>query len=227
MALIKAGALVTQFSGKIGGQLFGTGRSGDYIKNIGSYVKFTTQNRKKVLVQFSFVSQLWRTLTNEQRLSWNAASNNFPYINRVGDQKKYSGFNLFVKFNGQLVAIGGSPSLVAPSPVSFDPPLDLDITSALGSLDVSAVSVSDNAMYMVFMTGSGSIGRSSSGLNFFLITVLSQADIEAGATIISKYSETLGVPQNRALIHWTIKAVDISTGQAVKNYGSGNVVFSE
>jgi hypothetical protein len=59
---------------------------------------------------------LWRALNDSERSAWNETSSNFPYTDKIGNVKYYSGYNLFCKFNINLSLIGESTISEAPSP---------------------------------------------------------------------------------------------------------------
>lgn len=106
MALIKTGSIVTQISGKVGGQSFGHGRGGSYLKNIGSYI---TNRSSPVLASrsvFASVSGYWRSLTTAQKTAWKESALLHPYTNRVAQTKYLSGFNYFMQVNVPLVTAG-------------------------------------------------------------------------------------------------------------------------
>lgn len=112
---VKFGMIVTDGSGKLGGQVMSSNRGGKYIRT-----KVTPSNPQTVAQQnvraiFSSLSTAWAGLTEAQRLSWNGAVADYSTTDIFGDLKNPSGFNLFMKLNGNLATIGVAPLSVAPS----------------------------------------------------------------------------------------------------------------
>lgn len=225
MAKGQMGSLMTKLSGKIGGQTVGNSQAGMYVKNTGSYKTVSNFKRKNKLAAFQFNAQRWGTISDANALGWNAAALNFPYIDRLGEQKFYTGYQLFTKFNGNLQAIGLPYVSSPPSPVAFDDVGACTVTSGLSTLEVkSSANDSGNFYYMVYMSRCVPRGRRSSKLNYNLIRVIPGAQLFAGRNVFTDYQIIFGDPLTGALIHWKIKQVSIITGQAIDSMASGAVI---
>jgi hypothetical protein len=115
MATLKLSGIVTQISGKIGGQVLGTNQNGNYIKN-NSYSQNRNTLRQQAQKQEIFKwSQLWRTTTQTQKNAWTTEAINYPYFNRVGDTVYYNGYQLANKLNASLIQINETPILTPPT----------------------------------------------------------------------------------------------------------------
>lgn len=141
MALLKMGAIVTQVSGKVGGQTFGNGQAGQYLKNTGSYVNKLTPLRSVSNSKLASLANSWRSLSSSDKSSWAAAAPNFPYVNRLGETKQYSGYNLYMKFNGNRAIWGAAPVATAPVPFVFN------------EFAIDEFSIDNNSMYIALTFG--------------------------------------------------------------------------
>lgn len=187
MALLKMGSLVTQISGKIGGQTFGTGQGGQYVKNTGSYVNKLTTSRTVVNSRLSYLANSWRALTTAQKNSWSAAATNFPYVNRLGESKVYSGYNLYMKFNGNRLLWGDSPVSTAPVPFVFSEfALSID-TLEPGFMEVSITPTTTGYEYLFFVSNPSSAGSNFNQKGLRLVKAVT--GVTAASTPVDLYSE--------------------------------------
>lgn len=114
----KFGAVVVGGSGKLGGHVFATNRSGAYVRT-----KVTPMNPRNpaqvaVRTRLATIASAWRGLGAAAIAAWNAAVSDFKSTNVFGDVVNPTGFNLYQKLNNNLVNIGIAPITVPPVPVS-------------------------------------------------------------------------------------------------------------
>ena len=169
MALIRLGGLVTDISGKIGGQTLGTSASGSYIKNSGTPRKSITLSQQSQMQLMGTSAQSWRELTQAQRDVFNVASPEYPYLNRVGETKYYSGYAIYAKLRNNAI-LGGGVDIPVPLPKFSFTPLVLEDSSPPndeGFLQFNSGQA--NCMYNLFMTRISSVGVSNSYKNFYFI----------------------------------------------------------
>jgi hypothetical protein len=118
MAILKLGGLVTKISGKVGGQILGTGTNGSYIKNNAYSQQRNTVRQSAQRTYIGQITQFWRTLTISQKDDWQDEVSNYPYENRVGDIVEYTGYQLycFLNLNRQVIGLSRNdnvPTFVA------------------------------------------------------------------------------------------------------------------
>ena len=223
MALIKLGAAITGISGKVGGQTFGQGRSGTYLRNTGKSSASISPSRSNTLFNMSFVAMQWRTLTDAQRTAWNAATVNFPYINRLGETKQYSGYNLFGKFNGNLKSLGETLLLTPPTPYSFSNIEGLGITFTFNQFKPIADATDLNSIYSLFMSPPTSQGVSGAYENMKLIINLA-ANFGAGEAVINTEIEAVyGNIVLGARYWYRYKVINFTRGIAFDEFFTGFV----
>jgi len=104
MGLIITSAIVNQARGKVGEQVFGANKYGDYVRTKGIQPNPATtwqSNRRTALNQ---VKARWPGLTESQREAWNEAAllDRYKQKNRIGEEIHLSGQGLFYKLNLQV-----------------------------------------------------------------------------------------------------------------------------
>ena len=214
MALIKLGGIVTQISGKMGGTSFGTSASGSYAKNSGRPRKSITLLQQSKMSLMGTTAQAWRALTVEQRDAYNAASPEYPYLNRVGDTKYYSGYAIFGQLRNNGASVGLSSLPIALPKVTFVPPSSFAITGTSTTLTAQIGSPTVGVMYRVFMTRVSSKGISSPYKNhFFIESDVAVSTATMNIDLADKLVEKFGTLPPSGLVYAYIDAIDVATGQ--------------
>lgn len=149
MALIKLGIIAAAISGKVSGNVFAKGKGGAYVRNWSKPTNPRTNAQSAVRVSMTSLASQWRNLTDADRATWNASALLRPVINRMGEQKKLSGFGLFMKQN-QFLASSGEP-LIASAPVAASIP---NYSTVATEWDLGA---NDDLEITVTEVGSGTI----------------------------------------------------------------------
>lgn len=214
MALLKMGAIVTQISGKVGGQTFGIGKSGQYLKNTGSYINARTPKRTGINSLLISVTSFWRTLTNAQRLAWSAASASFPYTNRLGIVSFYSGFNLFTKFNVNRLLTKGVILLLPPPVTVVAQPVAFTMVVTSNTFVVQGNPVDASVEYLIYCTPSLSPGLSKNRSQLRLVGFVTDIQLSAGFDLINLYLGVFEAPLKDQKIFLEIKAINKPTGIA-------------
>lgn len=98
MALLKS--FIGIISGKIGGNVFSHGRSGQVMKALSIPVNPNSQAQQIARSQIAHLSVQWfEDLTDAQRETWETYAANVPVKNRLGDTIFLTGQNHFVRSN--------------------------------------------------------------------------------------------------------------------------------
>lgn len=214
MAILKMGAIVTQISGKVGGQTFGIGKSGQYLKNTGTYINARTIKRTGSNTLLALITSQWRTLTQTQRDAWESATSNFPYTNRLGDTEYYSGFNLFTKFNVNRALIDLAILTTPPSPTTVNLPTDFEMTPTTTTFPVfTDEGISDN-LYLIYCAPPVSQGQSKNKKQLRLIYTATASELSTVLDIYDEYVEIFGAPLGGTKIFLELKVINKDTGIA-------------
>lgn len=138
MAKVQLGTIVTDISGKSGGNVFSKNRGGAYMRNKSIPNNPRSQRQQEVRASFGAFSADFRNLSATNITDWNtAAKTQYPYKDRLGNTRYLSGQQLYVKLNSNLKVIN-STLLTAPlapqgAGVSIDPQVNFS-----GNLSVTA-----------------------------------------------------------------------------------------
>lgn len=134
--------IISDASGSLGGATFSRNKGGQFIRArvVGTNPNTALQVAQRS--QFATIAATWRTLTDAQRTAWEAATPYFPYQDKLGQTKNYSGAQLYAALNGGIRSATPAGTLLTdpPSPVTI-PTLTisaLDITREPGDMGISA-----------------------------------------------------------------------------------------
>lgn len=120
MALIQPSISINTIVGSAGSNTFSRNRGGNYVKIRKTSTNPRTSYQQAIRTLFASMTETWRTLSDSQRTVWRDRASLFPYQNKFGDTKYYSGQQLFNKLNSNLNAIGQSILTDCPLPYSFN-----------------------------------------------------------------------------------------------------------
>lgn len=221
MAIIQMGGIVSKISGKIGGQTFANNRAGSFLKNTGTYKKALTHHRSQALAKMTANNQKWRALTEIQRSSFNSGAVNFPYLNRLGQTKYYSGYQLFNMFSGNLGLIGSSISF-CPAPYTITGNITWEVQASMLAMQLLSFGTPDpNLFYVLYMSPPVSPGRTLPSMSFRTIVVNNASWFQSDPFITTFYVNRYGQYQAGAKIFWYIDGIHATRGIRFKKLGSG------
>lgn len=114
MPKIKFSTLVSGVKGKSNGSVFSTNSGGAYFRTnkTGGGKKSARWDKNKA--GFSSLAQSWKMLSDEEQEAWNNATLAYMTLNAFGDSRKPSGYELFMRLNGALIAVN-KPVLTLPA----------------------------------------------------------------------------------------------------------------
>ena len=218
MALIKLTAFLDNVSGKLNGTVFARNKGGAYVRSKSNPTNPQTAKQSAVRSIFSGIQQSWRGLTDEQRAAWDSSTDDYPYQNRLGDQKNYSGSQLYSKLNLNLASVG-LPQINTPSlPVALELPTSISATVEPGSstFEVSGLFVGTpgtDTLFAVFATESSSAGRKNLKTRLRKIGVVNASVLSGGPNLWSQYIAVFGLPVVGSNIGIQLRPVQGTTGQ--------------
>jgi hypothetical protein len=118
MALVKLGSIITEISGKIGGQVIQRGRAGQTMMNLGRPPRSQSNATSERKSNFSNVATTWRGLAPSDVAAWNALASTMTRLNKFGDSYVPTGFQIYQEFSLNATLFGAFP--LASAPPSFD-----------------------------------------------------------------------------------------------------------
>jgi len=163
MAVVQYGSLVTELKGSVGGQTFQSTRSGFSVRNkpLPRNPRAPIQQSLRSIIQY--LSQHWRGLSDGERLSWDVQGPNWPAVDKFGNPKVLSGYEIYIRANSGLILIGESPtdSGVAPDVLytMTDPEMVIAEGTSTASLTWSSGAVSAGTTVVLYLSGPLSAGR--------------------------------------------------------------------
>jgi len=132
MAKIIFGNGVTGIRGKAGGMVYSANAFGAVLKTKSNPKTNKTNAAYAAKSKFLYLGQYWSaTLTQLERDSWDAAKVNFPQTDAFGNTILLTGFDLFQKFNGNLLLIEEPLITLPPAPVVVNPNTAIIVTANL------------------------------------------------------------------------------------------------
>ena len=218
MASVKYTAFVDIIQGKVNGTVFSKGVYGAYVRSRGKVIDVFSNTQILVRERFGSLAKLWRELSDSQRQMWDYLGKQITFSNRLGDSLKYTGFNTFMKLNGNLAVCDIAPNNDCPSLASALMPvsLSLEVDCTPGSEDISlnfAPVIAAGSHLIVYATGVLSHGiKNPNKNNFKFIEALTVGQL-TGVSIKSAYVAVFGTtPSLGDKIYIMAKYIDNNTG---------------
>ena len=210
---IKFGAILTDGRGKIGGHVASKNRGGAYMRTKVTPSNPNTISQATARGILSSLSQAWRGLADEQRLSWNNAVSDWSKTDIFGDIKNPTGLNLYVKLNANLSNVGlallNTPQGKIDMPVSF-----IESVSYNSGTDVMVVTFSngnfDGESVIIRATPPVSAGKS---FVKNLYRIIGSDIVALGvATLTGNYSDKFGTVSVGSVFYVSAQVV-LASGQ--------------
>ena len=153
MGLVMYGGGITQISGRIGGDVHGRNRSGNYIRAGTKPTNPNTSRQVSVRSSLTFLSARWsQTLTAAQRTAWGLYGDSVAMLNRLSQTIYLSGYNHYIRSNHWLKRL--EQTLVDAGPVIFELPAADPTFAITASEATQLISVTfDNTMAWASETG--------------------------------------------------------------------------
>jgi len=134
MAITSFGGGVSDMRGSVGGSTFTRTRAGAITRQ---RVKPTNPQSQYQMDQRSIITELaqaWgQTLTQAQRDGWSTFGDNFPSVNKLGQQVLLTGNQAFSRVGGRMLAAGQSYLSTAPADQDV-----AELQSVTATLDIGA-----------------------------------------------------------------------------------------
>lgn len=197
MALIRFSNLVNDIRGSTGGNTFARNKSGAYVRNRTTPLNPGTSAQSVARADLAALSQGWRQLGPDQRDAWNAAAENYPYQNKLGEERFYSGEQLFITLNRNMQS-AGQPLLESPAaPAGTIAVVSATMTANNGTaltIDSATLSGDSDTNFQVVVMASAPLSAGifrPSRSKFKNIQVVSSTEI-ASADLVQAYSAVYG-----------------------------------
>lgn len=232
LALIATTAIVDSISGSVRSTVFAKNKGGAYIRGKGTVLNPNTALQSGVRSIFTLISQKWSALSESQRNSWNGKTTDFPYQNRLGQQRELTGKALFQKLNNNLLNIGQDLIETAPLPASVIgftavyKPFEINTTAETIVFGVNFDGAPEKSAIIMEATPPLSPGVTNAENQFRKVAVIGSGDLANNDSVNSSDFDTTAQTTYEQLVHRfgtpavgekifiRFKAVNIVTGQA-------------
>lgn len=214
MAKIKFGMMMTDASGKLGGQVFSKNRGGSYVRTKVTPTNPQTTAQMVVRGIFASISSAWSSLTEASRLSFNNLVGDYGTTDIFGDLHNPSGKALFQRLN-QNLEISGQAQItvcVPPNAVPFANVISAGDNGLGDTFTVVTEGVTTGAKLVVWATPPLSQGTT------FVKNRLRQIGVFNGGNaltlnIFEDYQDKFGTPVSGANIYVGVRVIN-DNGQA-------------
>lgn len=230
MALIKFGMMMTDARGKLGGQVFTKTRSGATVRTKVTPANPQTTAQQAARSILGSLSSAWRGLEESDRLSWNAAVNDYSRTNIFGDSYLPSGKNLFVSLNGNLLNVGKTQLESAPTPAGVP---SLLLTSATVDTNAEEIALSYTGSEpgvgfskVIMATKPFSAGRYNFSGSYVKVASWDGTAEPLPAALYDFYRDKFGVPSTGYKIAFKVFVVNNATGEKSPESGAVAIVTS-
>lgn len=196
MAIFKTGPIIGAISGNLGGASFVTSSKSNIVRQ----PRRITHNRSsRTLIQrtlFQGRARRWATFLQTTRTSWITAAQNYTYTDRLGTERNYTGFQLWMRFadDGIFDPVSGNilpPVLVQGSPLEF---LTLDFTLG-GPYTFSAQSLTATPYNGIVVDAARTWRTTPTTFFRFRLHITTIGPIAGIHDVQSSFDPALGAPQ--------------------------------
>lgn len=213
---MKFSALVSDMRNKLNGSVFSKNRAGSYLRNKVTPSNPSTASQALVRSILGTLSSGWRSLTEAQRDAWNSAVESWVTTDIFGDTVTPSGFQLYVRLNGNIVNAGGSAISTPPLPTGISGATALSLVADTSTPELTITSTPGTVP-----AGQACIVESTAGLSAGIFNFSGKyrkiATLAAAASIgdvYTEYAAKFGAPTVGTKISVRIKFVNITTGES-------------
>lgn len=175
--------IFSEVRGSVNGNVFARNKNGAYVRNRTTPINPNTAKQSTVRSGFASVAAAWRSATSAQRGGWDTLAASNPYVDSLGQSQYYSGFQLYMKLNQNLLAIGGSIINDAPAVPSI-PSISLATSFSIetGPVDTITVTPTFSASAADFTLIINGTSAKSAGVNSFKRGDYKFLQVDAGPT---------------------------------------------
>ena len=208
------GMMMTNVSGKLGGQVATKGRNGLNIRTKVKPINRRTTSQVNQRSQLATLSQAWKGLTAAQRAAWTASALNFTHTNNFGQKYHPTGKNFYCEINNNLLEVGAS---TVSTPPLTTPPVGLTALTAtsLTAAHVGATFAPTPQAAGMFIVWSATRGLST-GVSFvgkqYRQILVSAALAASPQDLTAAYTTKFGAPVTGSQVFIRGKVIDNVSG---------------
>lgn len=99
MAITTNSALISEIRGKVGNLVFSRNASGPFVREYVSPVQPNSAGQQLYTSITADLTEYWRELPPRSKIRWKDFARDYPYYNALGQQRFYTGYQLFCRQN--------------------------------------------------------------------------------------------------------------------------------
>jgi len=226
-----SGIGITEMRGKLSAEIHSRNRGGNYSKAYVIPFDPATPLQIDIRSAMGIITGMWQSLTDDERLLWNAAAGS--KFSARGSRKRalWSGFNYFCHCAWNCILAGGMPLVVPPEAGFADhvtsitvnalTPTDFNISAALAGAG-STPFPSDVVIF--FATAPVSVGITSKQNGFAGFYGVDNSGSLSNQDVLSEYTQVFGAPVSGQKIFIRAKCYNYSRGQQSKPWQISAIV---
>lgn len=123
MALIRYGGGIVQMSGSIAGTTHARNRFGNYCRARTKPVNPRSSRQSAARIIVMMLAEQWREtpMTDAFRTAWQTYANSVNWLNKLGETVTLTGFNMYIRSNAAILALGGTRVDAGPADLGLPP----------------------------------------------------------------------------------------------------------
>jgi len=237
MAKITFGNGIANIRGSIAGNTYSANANGAYIRRRSKPTNPNTMSQQNVRQIFNSIAAAWRALTSGQQGSFITQAPNYPYQDRLGQTKQYTGFQLYMKLNSALLQNGEATINTAQPPAGTLAPALLNVdysastfTLTAGLYDSSGTEISTIPTgYAVTIQATQGFGNGKyrpKQSDYRNIKVYPAGhNLSTPDNITAAYEAVFGTPATDSIVWFNMRVINTNTGELQTAIFSTNQVW--
>jgi hypothetical protein len=218
MAKIKVPGNEGQLSGKLGKNVYGHNRHGDYVREYVKSDKPPTDSMAEKNQEFEKISPVWESLEDNERIPWLTYGSDRSIASMLGNKKIKTGWNLYHSINLRRLYINETVLRKFPQ---FKYPQQIDkfnvkITEKRKKKDIIfeiSPEIRDDTKIVIMATEGLSNGKTFINDNLYKIIKIADHKFRSGNSIKADYMKVFGImPEHMKKVSFKVKAVHRECG---------------
>lgn len=221
MARLKLGAIITEASGKLGGQTVSKVGNTVYIKNNTVSKRTGTRSQMQRRLTTQYLMSMYSYLSDFQKQLWHEQTPDYEFKDKFGDTQRRNAFQLFQLINQYRLLTGGG-LITNPFPVhkpSF--PVGINATVSETQILLQSDAYANDDVIMIYATPPIPNGVSATEKYMRFIGYVYGYTIAGGIGFIDEYLKVFPSLKENTYIQFGVKTVSNNSG-----YSNGILIIN-
>lgn len=214
MAKIKFGMMMTDASGKLGGQVFSKNRGGSYVRTKVTPLNPQSTSQMTVRGIFASISSAWSGLLEGQRTTFNNFVGDYARTDIFGDLRNPSGKNLFQRLNQNLAISEQAQITTCGAPVEVPFANLTEVSGDVSNTEINVVTAGNTTGSKVVIWATPQLTQGTSFVKNKLRQIaVADGDDALEVDVWAEYVAKFGAPSAGANIFVGVRVIN-ANGQA-------------